>query len=67
MIVKVQRSLNAGKNRVLIYDEAHNVLFEGELTKALSLWFGRAVKFFAEAELRDTKLHLLHKVPYQDW
>lgn len=68
MIVKVQRNLNEPASKtLLVYSEDRSLFFESPMMQFVS-WFKRGEdKFYAEAYIREGKLHLLRKVKPEDW
>lgn len=69
-IVKVQRSLftNLPKIQVRINNQTNSVIWSGPLDEKLAGWFDTDEhKFYAEAELRDTLIHIVQRVEPQAW
>lgn len=67
-IVKVQKCLITKNELVLIYSKTGEIEWSGPIESKLNRWFKEGEhKFFAYAELRNTKIHLIHKVVWQNW
>ena len=67
MIVKVQRSMNNGGKRCLIYNEDKSVLVELDVNRAIKAMLGLEMKAFFEAEVEGDAIGLVKKTNWRDW
>jgi len=67
VIVKVQRSLNNGGKRTLIYNKDRSVLIEFDTNNAVQSMLGLKMKGFFEAEIEAENIALLKEVKWRDW